>query len=122
MRAFYSLFFLLALASSSLAVRNYFNRDGLLPESVARAYKRSVEMVDDLVSRAPQTKCQNQGVKLTKVVGDCDPAQSRGFTSSHNCATKKSGSAYYCVLNGDGTCLKKSQMKKANMENGECFI
>ncbi|TFY62339.1 hypothetical protein EVJ58_g3928 [Rhodofomes roseus] len=51
---------LLAFVVSTLALRDYFSRDDLL--SVARAYKRSGELVDSLLPRGKgQVFCVNKG-------------------------------------------------------------
>jgi len=49
----------------------------------------------------------------------CDPANSKGRTSSHNCP----GKAYLCVVGGVATCYEgKANLKRLNAENGECFL
>lgn len=47
----------------------------------------------------------------------CDPADSKGYKSSHNC----DGSSYLCVHDGKAQCYSKASMKKLGAENGECF-
>jgi len=52
----------------------------------------------------------------------CVPEKSRGFLSSHNC-WNKGGAAYLCVQGGQSFCVSgKANVKKANYENGECFV
>ncbi|KZT55197.1 hypothetical protein CALCODRAFT_484950 [Calocera cornea HHB12733] len=67
--------------------------------------------------------CGNQGLlkkpKPPRLGPGCDPSQSKGFKSSHNCQ----GSNYLCVINGVATCYEgKAALKKLNAENGECFM
>lgn len=61
------------------------------------------------------TSCYNRGVHLTVEFGNCHPANSLGFASSHNC----NGRYYYCVnQSGHGFCERTRNLQ---VENGECF-
>jgi hypothetical protein len=71
-----------------------------------------------LVPRAP-TACGNKGlIKRVKkeYKGACNPKNSKGFRSSHNCP----GKTYLCVLRNKATCYKS--LKGLNFEKGECFL
>jgi hypothetical protein len=81
-----------------------------------------VDVDDDdqpsLVPRAP-TACGNKGlIKRVKksYKGACNPKNSKGIRSSHNCP----GKSYLCVLRGVATCHKN--LKGLNYERGECFL
>ncbi len=73
----------------------------------------------DISSLQPRATrhCSNTG-KLTKAVGKCNPSNSKGFKSAHNCKNR-GGKRYYCVQGGKGTCY--TNLKKLTLENGECF-
>ncbi|KAE8165481.1 hypothetical protein BDV40DRAFT_258192 [Aspergillus tamarii] len=51
-----------------------------------------------------------------KYKGKCDPKNSLGWKSSHNCK----GTSYLCVQSGKATCYGRP-LSKLNFENGECF-
>ncbi|KAB8259528.1 hypothetical protein BDV32DRAFT_150412 [Aspergillus pseudonomiae] len=51
-----------------------------------------------------------------KYKGKCDPKNSLGWKSSHNCKR----TSYLCVQSGKTTCYGRP-LSKLNMENGECF-
>ncbi|KAF9813698.1 hypothetical protein IEO21_05414 [Rhodonia placenta] len=75
------------------------------------------ELVNILAARAGS--CKNGGVKLTSAVGSCDPDNSKGMRSGHNCKNA-GGKYYYCVGSSGGQCMK---VKSATgLENGECFL
>lgn len=60
---------------------------------------------ETLATRAT-IKCSNVSkIKRVKAEykGKCDPANSKGFKSAHNCKTK-SGKSYLCVQNNKATC------------------
>ncbi|KAJ8516675.1 hypothetical protein ONZ45_g6027 [Pleurotus djamor] len=62
--------------------------------------------------------CMNQGERLAAPVGKCDPANSKGFYSGHNCKNH-GGKYYYCITQAGAFCVPvKSAMIN---ENGECF-
>lgn len=79
-----------------------------------------------LIARSPEDlspariSCENRGkIKKAKPkFKGCDPANSKGFTSSHNCQ----GKSYLCVLHNVGTCCTGGSLAKLNAENGECFL
>lgn len=62
--------------------------------------------VDNLDARAT-VHCSNQG-KINRVKpeykGKCDPANSVGFGSAHNCKDGRSGKSYLCVQSDKATC------------------
>lgn len=62
--------------------------------------------VDNLDARAT-VHCSNQG-KINRVKpeykGKCDPANSVGFGSAHNCKDSRSGKSYLCVQSDKATC------------------
>ncbi|KAJ8462508.1 hypothetical protein ONZ45_g17905 [Pleurotus djamor] len=64
--------------------------------------------------------CKNRGERLNYVVGNCDPANSKGFFSAHNCK-RRGGKYYYCVskTGQPGECGAIRWATGA--ENGECF-
>ncbi|KAH9840183.1 uncharacterized protein C8Q71DRAFT_855466 [Rhodofomes roseus] len=110
---------LFAFVSSTLALRDYFTRDDLL--SVARAYKRSAELVDMLMPRQAKGEvwCSNKrsGKRLKDQTLDaetlrkfekkgCSPNGKSQFSSSHNCQ----GKGYYCIrANGGGDAIYRHQ-------------
>ncbi|KAI1100688.1 hypothetical protein F4804DRAFT_318371 [Jackrogersella minutella] len=69
--------------------------------------------------------CANEG-KIKRVKpgykGRCNPANSRGFRSAHNCKTEEKGKSYLCVQGKKATCYTISDAERNNFENGECFI
>jgi hypothetical protein len=70
---------------------------------------------------AAQKTCKNCAkIKTAKAKfnGNCNPANSKGWKSSHNCP----GKSYLCVENGVATCYTKGSMTNLNAESGECFL
>ena len=63
--------------------------------------------------------CKNCGkIKKAKAkFNGCDPKDSVGYKSSHNCK----GSSYLCVHDGVAQCYSKGSLKRLGAENGECF-
>ena len=80
------------------------------------------EIYKRLLARG-KNNCSNAGVSIKTAMGACDPADSKGTLSSHNCFTK-GGTAYYCQQGkGPGQCISgKSKLKKLGLEGGECFL
>ncbi|KAI0042442.1 hypothetical protein FA95DRAFT_1564319, partial [Auriscalpium vulgare] len=60
----------------------------------------------DLDEVNEEISCQNSGKLKQKdwVSQGCDPDKSIGFMSSHNCVSKRSGSAYFCYYRGSKMC------------------
>ena len=84
-----------------------------------------VDMNEALAERdslAGPTPCGNKG-KIKRVKkeykGACNPKDSKGFRSSHNCKNA-GGKSYLCVINNKATCY--NNLKGLNYEHGECFL
>ncbi|KAF9553798.1 hypothetical protein CPC08DRAFT_713453 [Agrocybe pediades] len=73
----------------------------------------------DVQKRSGTIHCANRG-KLKYVKGLCNPRNSRGWLSAHNCE-RKGGTAYLCVQNNVGTCFSLRHGHQA-YEGGECFL
>ncbi|KAF2826197.1 hypothetical protein CC86DRAFT_406490 [Ophiobolus disseminans] len=81
------------------------------------------EDFEELATRATKHCSNIAPIKRVKkeYKGKCDPKNSKGWASGHNCKNK-SGKSYLCVQGGKATCHSINDAVKNNFESGECFI
>ncbi|KAF9568726.1 hypothetical protein CPC08DRAFT_757401 [Agrocybe pediades] len=83
----------------------------------------SNEIYKRVSNKALITACSNDGkLKRDKFLKQgCDPNQSKGFRSSHECKSDSvGGRAYLCVLSGQSACINLRN-DNTPYEGGECF-
>ncbi|KAL8774638.1 MAG: hypothetical protein Q9203_004122, partial [Teloschistes exilis] len=96
------------------------SKRGLLTRNTDLIEKRDTPLLSGLSLKPRTINCANCG-KIKKAKdkfnGICDPANSKGYKSSHNCKNA-GGKSYLCVIGGEAKCYSSSQMTKLGGENG----